>query len=90
MLIPNDGVTMLNTFSVMIIFILLLLLSNLHLKLLSTHGIGVDKLLSTQRVKERCSLLLQIQIHVLVILKTENTKPIIHNHTKLTVTFELL
>ena len=34
----------------MIIFILLLLLANLHLKLLSTQGIGVDKLLSTQRV----------------------------------------
>ena len=37
----------LNTFSVMIIFILLLLLTNLHLKLLSTLGIGTDKLLST-------------------------------------------
>ena len=51
MLIPNDGVNILNTFSVMIIFILLLLLTNLHLKLLITQGIGTDKLLSaTQRV----------------------------------------
>ena len=30
---------------------LLLLLTNLHLKLLSTQGTGADKLLSTQRVK---------------------------------------
>ena len=50
MLIPNDKVNMLNTFSVMIIFIPLLLLTNLLLKLLSTQGIGADKLLSTQRV----------------------------------------
>ena len=35
----------------MIILRLLLLLTNLHLKLLSTQGIGADKLLSTQRVK---------------------------------------
>ena len=35
----------------MIILRLLLLLTNLHLKLLSTQGTGVDKLLSTQRVK---------------------------------------
>ena len=41
----------------MIILRLLLLLTNLHLKLLSTQGTGADKLLSTQRVKERCSLL---------------------------------
>ena len=36
----------------MIILRLLLLLTNLHLKLLevSTHGTGADKLLSTQRV----------------------------------------
>ena len=49
MLIPNDEVNILSTFIVMIIFILLLLLTNLHLKLLSTQGIGADKLLSTQR-----------------------------------------
>ena len=36
----------------MIILILLLLLTNLHLKLLSTQGTGADKLLSTQRVKK--------------------------------------
>ena len=36
----------------MIILRLLLLLTNLHLKLLSTQGTGADKLLSTQRVKE--------------------------------------
>ena len=35
----------------MIILRLLLLLTNLHLKLLSTQGTGADKLLSTQRVK---------------------------------------
>ena len=35
----------------MIILILLLLLTNLHLKLRSTQGTGADKLLSTQRVK---------------------------------------
>ena len=36
----------------MIILRPLLLLTNLHLKLLSTQGTGADKLLSTQRVKE--------------------------------------
>ena len=36
----------------MIILRLLLLLTNLHLKLLSTQGTGADKLLSTQRVKK--------------------------------------
>ena len=35
----------------MIILRLLLFLTNLHLKLLSTQGTGADKLLSTQRVK---------------------------------------
>ena len=50
MLIPNDEVKILNTFSVRIVFILMLLLTNLHLKLLSTLGIGADKLLSTERV----------------------------------------
>ena len=34
----------------MIILRLLLLLTNLHLKLLNTQGTGADKLLSTQRV----------------------------------------
>ena len=34
----------------MIILRLLLLLTNLHLKLLSTQGTGADKLLSAQRV----------------------------------------
>ena len=51
MLIPYDEVNILNTFSVMIIFILLLLLTNLHLKLLSIQGTGADKLLSTKRDK---------------------------------------
>ena len=36
----------------MIILRLLLLLTNLRLKLLSTQGTGADKLLSTQRVKD--------------------------------------
>ena len=40
----------------MIILRLLLLLTNLHLKLLSTQGTGADKLLSTQRVKSNCEL----------------------------------
>ena len=40
----------------MIILRLLLLLTNLHLKLLSTQGTGADKLLSTQRVKLICVL----------------------------------
>ena len=39
----------------MIILRLLLLLTNLHLKLLSTQGTGADKLLSTQRVN--CSFI---------------------------------
>ena len=51
MLIPCDEVNILNTFRVMIILRPLLLLTNLHLKLLSTQGTGADKLLSTQRVK---------------------------------------
>ena len=37
----------------MIILRLLLLLTNLHLKLLRTQGTGVDKLLSTQRAKRQ-------------------------------------
>ena len=51
MLIPYDEVNILITFRVIIILRLLLLLTNLHLKLLSTQGTGADKLLSTQRVK---------------------------------------
>ena len=47
---PRDEVNILNTFRVMIILRLLLLLTNLHPKLLSTQGTGADKLLSTQRV----------------------------------------
>ena len=50
MLIPSTEVNILNTFRVMIILRLLLLLTNLNLKLLSTQGTGADKLLSTQRV----------------------------------------
>ena len=44
----------------MIILRLLLLLTNLHLKLLSTQGTGADKLLSTQRVKHGRRLSLQL------------------------------
>ena len=40
----------------MIILRLLLLLTNLHLKLLSTQGTGADKLLSTQRVKDHSKI----------------------------------
>ena len=46
----------------MIILRLLLLLTNLHLKLLSTQGTGADKLLSTQRVK---SILEQLRKNIL-------------------------
>ena len=49
----NYEINILHTFRVKIIFILLLLLTNLHLKLLSTQGIGANKLLSTQRVNDR-------------------------------------
>ena len=49
MLIPCDEVNILNTFRVMIILRLLLLLTSLHLKLLSTQGTGADQLLNTQR-----------------------------------------
>ena len=47
----------------MIILRLLLLLTNLHLKLLSTQGTGADKLLSTQRVKTllNCNTFCQLQ-----------------------------
>ena len=41
----------------MIILRLLLLLTNLHLKLLNTQGTGADKLLSTQRVNTKNDLL---------------------------------
>ena len=41
----------------MIILRLLLLLTNLHLKLLSTQGTGADKLLSTQRVNICASII---------------------------------
>ena len=54
--IPCDEVNILNTFRVMITLRLLLLLTNLHLKLLSTQGTGADKLLSTQSVKSNCEL----------------------------------
>ena len=52
MLIPCDEVNMniLNTFRVMIILRQLYLLTNLHMKLLSTQGTGADKFLSSQRV----------------------------------------
>ena len=53
MLILCDEVNILNTFRVMIILRLLLLLTNLHLKLLSTQGTGADKLLSTHRETDR-------------------------------------
>ena len=53
-------VNILNTFRVMIILRLLLLLTNLHLKLLSTQGTGADKLLSTQRVKSLCDFLMSL------------------------------
>ena len=57
MIIPCDEVNILNTFRVMIILRLLLLLTNLHLKLLSTQGTGADKLLSTQRVKRSTKII---------------------------------
>ena len=56
MLIPCDEVNILNTFRVMIILRLLVLLTNLHLKLLSIQGTGADKLLSTQRVNDSLTI----------------------------------
>ena len=49
--IQNKIIRIRNTVSVMIIFILPLLLTNWHLRLLSIQGIGADKLHSTQKVK---------------------------------------
>ena len=60
MLIPSDEVNIINTFRAMVILIdlLLLLLTNLPLKILSTQGTGADKLLSTQLVKiMKCNIL---------------------------------
>ena len=48
----------------MIILRLLLLLTNLLLKLLSTQGTGADKLLSTQRVK----VVMMILVHFYTLL----------------------
>ena len=56
MLIPCDEVNILNTFRVTIILRLLLLLTNLHLKLLSTQGTVADKLLSTQSVNSNITV----------------------------------
>ena len=53
----------------MIILRLLLLLTNLHLKLLSTQGTGADKLLSTQRVKSQ----LLSELHTRMKLPNINT-----------------
>ena len=64
MLIPCDEVNILNTLRVMIILRLLLLLTNFHLKLLSTQGTGADKLLSTQRVKVHIVLLDWLALHL--------------------------
>ena len=44
----------------MIILRLLSLLTNLHLKLLSTQGTGADKLLSTQRVNKPQKIMLYL------------------------------
>ena len=56
----------------MIILRLLLLLTNLHLKLLSTQGTGADKLLSTQRVKEHlCSVRLVTLVRIGVATHTQ-------------------
>ena len=60
MLIPCYKVNILNTFRVLIILRQLLLLTNLHLKLLSTQGTGADKLLSTQRVNTYRDVLMQV------------------------------
>ena len=52
----------------MIILRLLLLLTNLHLKLLSTQGTGADKLLSTQRVKKSPPL-----AHKIIVFEKKST-----------------
>ena len=64
MLIPCDEVKILNTFRVMIILRLLLLLTNLHLKLLNTQGTGADKLLGTQRVKNATKQVAITSLHL--------------------------
>ena len=53
----------------MIILRLLLFLTNLHLKLLSTQGTGADKLLSTQRVKQNNKNIIFTTIFATFILK---------------------
>ena len=68
MLITSDEVNILNTFRVMIILRLLLLLTNLHLKLLCTQGTAADKLLSTQRVNDKCILSLYFSMLHVVLL----------------------
>ena len=54
----------------MIILRLLLLLTNLHLKLLSTQGTGADKLLSTQRVNISCFLEICLIFYVVCYMAT--------------------
>ena len=78
MLISCDEVNILNTFRVMIILRLLLLLTNLHLKLLSTgtQGTGADKLLSTQRVKE--VNVCMSQCVTILIINLVNTISVLH------------
>ena len=51
MLIPCDEVNILNTFRVMIILRLLLLLTNLHLELLSTQGTVLINYLALKELK---------------------------------------
>ena len=54
----------------MIILRPLLLLTNLHLKLLSTQGTGADKLLSTQRVNKH----LNKQTYIIHVLSNDDLK----------------
>ena len=61
----------------MIILRLLLLLTNLHLKLLSTQGAGADKLLSTQRVKP--SIMCQLTNPIPLFLHQSNVQRIVNN-----------
>ena len=65
----------------MTILIQLLLLTNLHLKLLSTQGTGADKLLSTQRVKYIEGLELKRTISTFLKKWAKCTFRVLSNHT---------
>ena len=66
----------------MIILRLLLLLTNLHLKLLSTQGTGADKLLSTQRVNVGSFVTTINMTHSLIMAPTLNVAIFWYNNRR--------